>query len=345
MHALLVSTNDRIIAEFEKIVAVTQSKLEVSIFPTRDQIKNAYRVFIDPDVTDIQIEHPTIALVTGRPVGTDTWKQAMSFNATYVATIPESRDWLLDNLTAPITQKALCVAIVPGAGGAGASTIASALAFHATSIFESVCLIDCDQTNAGLDIILGIEGQPGMRWPNFRSLSGAISGTDILRGLPVRDDVSILSTNSEDIVIGIQEVLEIVRQILSTTDLVILDLSRDAGLSKDSELLALADMIWVVVPATVRGCASADRVVANATDNNENVELVVRSIPGATLTPLEVAQILNLPLAGYVSTDTRVVEQIEQGFGISSVHVGGFTRSMNLLANRLSSANDSQLVA
>jgi hypothetical protein len=109
--------------------------------------------------------------------------------------------------------------------------------------------------------------------------------------------------------------------------------------------MAMADLVWIVVPATVRGSASADRVVANATDNNENVELIVRSIPGAALTPLEVAQILNTPLAGSVNTDTRVIEQIEQGFGIHTVHVGGFTRSMNLLANRLVNSNDSRLAA
>ena len=345
MHALLVSTNDRIIAEFEKIVAVTQSQLEVTTTPTRDQIKNAYRVFIDPDVDEAIVNHPAIALVTTGLVGTDTWKQAMELRATYVATIPESRDWLLENLTAPATRKAMCVAIIPGAGGAGASTVASALAFHATSIFENICLIDCDQTNAGIDIVLGIEGQQGMRWPNFKSLGSAISATDILRGLPVCNNVSVLSTSSEEILLDLPEVVEIVKQLSTTTDLVILDLSRTEGLSKDSELLALADLVWVVVPATVRGCASADRLVANATDNNENVELVVRSIPGAALTPLEVAQILNIPLAGSFSTDTRIVEQIEQGFGISSIHVGGFTRSMNLLANRLSNSNDIQLAA
>ena len=51
MHALLVTRDDRVITEFQKIAAVTQSPLVIESEPNADDLSNAYRVFVASDCT------------------------------------------------------------------------------------------------------------------------------------------------------------------------------------------------------------------------------------------------------------------------------------------------------
>ena len=46
MHALLVTRDDRVITEFQKIAAVTQTPLVIESEPNADDLSNAYRVFV-----------------------------------------------------------------------------------------------------------------------------------------------------------------------------------------------------------------------------------------------------------------------------------------------------------
>ena len=345
MHALLISSNDRLISEFKKFVAVTQSELVISEVPTPDQIKQAYRVFVDQDFVEVEIGHRDVVIVSIEALGPKTWELAMRLSANYVAVVSESREWLIEHLSAPAIRKGKCIAVISGCGGAGATTVASALAFHSNVLVETVSLVDCDLSNAGIDIVVGAERIPGMRWEDFVSLTNSISATDVVRGLPSKDGISILSSGAEPNSISIEEVKTVVSQLLTVNDLVILDLPRSEGLVRESELIASADVVLVVVPSTVRGCASADRIIANVTENNEKVELIVRTLPGSGLTPIEVAHSLNTPLAGSVNTDTRILEQIEQGYGISAIQLGGFTRSMNAIANRILATSEHAFAA
>lgn len=345
MHALLLTANEQIAAEFQKFVAVTQSELIVCEKPTAELIRSSYRVFVDQALDVDKVDHPDVALIVAGSLGTTTWERAASLKANYVAEVSKSREWLMEHLVAPIDKTGKCVVVLPGCGGAGASTIASALAFHARSLVGSVVLVDCDSTSAGLDIVAGAEQIAGMRWKDFSALAGVVNATDIVRGLPSIHDVSILSMGSEPLEMPANEMVAMIEQLLTVSELVILDLSRHEGLVRESKLIAMADAVLVVVPATVRGCASADRVIANASDNNELVELVVRTIPGAGLTPIEIANILNTPLAGTVTTDSRILEQIEQGFGVGAIHLGGFTRNMNAIATRLLPVSENAFAA
>jgi hypothetical protein len=71
----------------------------------------------------------------------------------------------------------------------------------------------------------------------------------------------------------------------------------------------------------------------------------VRNVPGSNLDPIQIAELLNTPLAATVSTDSRIVEQIEQGFGVSGINLGGFTRNLNSLAQRISYLRELKSVA
>ena len=46
MHALLVTRDDRVITEFQKIAAVTQTPLVIESEPNAADLSNAYRVLL-----------------------------------------------------------------------------------------------------------------------------------------------------------------------------------------------------------------------------------------------------------------------------------------------------------
>lgn len=345
MHALLITSDDRVISEFKTIAAVTQTHLVIASEPTKSEIDLAYRVFVSQELAEIEITHSEIVLVVVGASNTETWSRALRLSANHVATIPESRDWLIENLVQPITSKGLSVAVVPASGGAGASLISCGLAFHARQIFREVALVDLDENSASLDITFGLENQPGMRWLDFSNLSGSINSNDILRSLPNRENVGLLThgkltgsaTNTpKDLIL---------EKLNETCDLVVIDFPRLSDKDFSIDALTNCDLVLVVTTATVRGSASAKRSIAGLAGYAKNIELVVRNVPGSNLDPMQIAELLNTPLAAIVNTDVRIAEQIEQGFGVSGINLGGFTRNLNSLAQRISFLKELKSVA
>ena len=344
MHALLITCDDRVISEFKTIAAVTQTHLVIASEPTKSEIDLAYRVFVSQELAEIEITHSDIVLVVVGASNTETWSSALRLSANYVATIPESRDWLIENLVQPIRSKGLSVGLVPASGGAGASLISCGLAFHARQIFHDVALVDLDENSASLDITFGLENQPGMRWQDFSNLSGSINGNDILRSLPNRDNVGLLTHGklTDSTTTPKNLVLE---KLNESCDLVVIDFPRLSDKHFSIDALTNCDLVLVVTTATVRGCASAKRSIAGLAGYAKNIELVVRNVPGSNLDPMQIAELLNTPLAAIVNTDVRIAEQIEQGFGVSGINLGGFTRNLNSLAQRISFLKELKSVA
>ena len=183
-----------------------------------------------------------------------------------------------------------------------------------------------------------------MRWQDFYTLTGSISGSDILRGLPSRDGVALLTHNEAEA--AVEEFLPstIIEQLRSSSGLVLIDFPRFANQKAMTAALTQCDIALVATPSSVRGSASTKKAISSIAEHVATVELVIRNLPGTNLDALRIAQSLDIPLAGVVNSDPRIVEQIEQGFGIGGIHLGGFTRSMNALAQRLVQTNEIQQV-
>ena len=345
MHALLITSDDRVVSEFKIIAAVTQTHLVIASEPTKSEIDSAYRVFVSQELAEVEIDHSDVILVVVGNSNSQTWSSALRLSAKQVATIPDSRDWLIENLSQPIKSRGLSVAIVPASGGLGASLLSCGLAFHGRQVFQNVALVDLDQSSASLDITFGLENQSGMRWHDFSELSGSISGVDIYRALPSRDNVGLLTHGeliSAETLIPKNLILDKLKEVC---ELVVIDFPKASDKHFSLEAITECDLVLVATTATVRGCASAKRSIAGLAGYARNIELVVRSVPGSNLDPLQIAELLNTPLAATVNTDVRIVEQIEQGFGVSRINLGGFTRNLNALAQRISYLKEIKTVA
>lgn len=345
MHALLITNDDRVISEFKTIAAVTQTHLVIASEPTKSEITQAYRVFVSQELCEIEIPHSDVVLVVVGATNTQTWNSALHLSAKHVATIPESREWLIEHLSEPTKSKGQSVAVVPASGGAGASLVACGLAFHARQIFHEVALVDLDYGCASLDIMFGLENQAGMRWHDFSEIHGSINGNDIYRSLPCRDNVGLLThgqlTSAEQ---SVPKNL-ILNKLKEACDLVVIDFPKSSDKEFSFEALTDCDLVLVTTTATVRGCASAKRSIAGIAGYAKNIELVVRNVPGSNLDPMQIAELLNTPLACVINTDARIVEQIEHGFGVSGINLGGFTRNLNSLAQRISYLRELKSVA
>jgi MinD-like ATPase involved in chromosome partitioning or flagellar assembly len=219
------------------------------------------------------------------------------------------------------------------------------LAFYGRQVFQNVALVDLDQSSASLDITFGLENQAGMRWQDFSELSGPISGVDIYRSLPSRENVGLLThgeLTSAESLIPKNLILDKLKE---ACELVVIDFPKASDKHFSLDAISECDLALVATTATVRGCASAKRSIAGLAGYARNIELVVRNMPGSNLEPMQIAELLNTPLAATVNTDVRIVEQIEQGFGVSGINLGGFSRSLNALAQRVSYLKELKSVA
>ena len=91
-------------------------------------------------------------------------------------------------------QRALVVGVVAGRGGAGASTLAATISRHLARRTVTV-LVDLDRASAGIDVLLGLEGADGVRWPDLADTRGEVSGADVLALLPRWGSCAVLSAD------------------------------------------------------------------------------------------------------------------------------------------------------
>jgi len=97
-----------------------------------------------------------------------------------------------------------------------------------------------------------------------------------------------------------------------TADLVVVDLPR--GLDDSARVaLAATSLCLLVVPAEVRSCVAAIRVAALATELTDDLRVVVRGPAPGGLRAERVAQLLGLPLAGYLRPERGLAAALEYG--------------------------------
>ncbi|GGK04292.1 hypothetical protein GCM10011583_40020 [Streptomyces camponoticapitis] len=109
----------------------------------------------------------------------DVWRRAVEIGADCVLRLPDAESWLVDRIADVVEgvgRQALTVGVIGGRGGAGASTLACALAVTAARQGLRTMLIDGDPLGGGLDVLLGGERAEGRRWPDFAASKGRVAG-------------------------------------------------------------------------------------------------------------------------------------------------------------------------
>ncbi|MGP3979102.1 septum site-determining protein Ssd [Streptomyces sp. 8N114] len=252
------------------------------------------------------------------------WERGVRVGAESVVLLPDAESWLTGRIADALEgvgQAALTVGVVGGRGGAGASTLACALAVTAARAGEQTMLIDADPLGGGLDILLGAERTQGLRWPDFAESRGRVGGAALAESLPRSHDLSLLSWDrGERALVPADAMKSVLSAARRRGGVVVVDLPRQVD-ETVAEALVQLDLGLAVVPAELRSVAAAHRVAARMQLVVRDLRAVVRAPGGprgahgygSGLDDTEVARLLGLPLAGELPWERGLLEDIDRG--------------------------------
>ncbi|WP_345639651.1 septum site-determining protein Ssd [Streptomyces siamensis] len=239
------------------------------------------------------------------------WRRAVEIGADHVLMLPDGEQWLVDRIAdvaEGVGPPALTVGVLGGRGGAGASTLACALAVTSAREGRRTLLVDADPLGGGLDVLLGGEAAEGLRWPAFAASHGRVGGGALEESLPEVHALRVLSWDRGDsVAIPPQAVRAVLAAARRRGGTVVVDLPRrvDEGVA---EALAQIDLGLMVVPADLRGIAAAARVAAVVGMILRDLRVAVRGPYAPGLDDREVARLLGLPLVGEVPVESMALD-------------------------------------
>ncbi|MFP5348122.1 MAG: septum site-determining protein Ssd [Actinomycetes bacterium] len=259
---------------------------------------------------------PGVVLVGAGEVGDRFWRAALSLGAEHAVVLPRDEQWLLQRLAAladPVDRGGTVVAVVAGAGGAGASTFGASLATSGRDV--PAMLVDLDPLGAGVDVLLGGERVPGLRWPDLHQLSGPVRAATLSDALPSIGQTALVAWGSE--LPRLEPTPDAVESVLDAGrrhhDLVVVDLAR---MRTPATVAALVhtDVLVLVAPGSVPGALSARALLADLRPLVADVRLVVRTrSTGPRVGPEHVAEAVGLPLYAGLPTERGVAASLERG--------------------------------
>lgn len=244
------------------------------------------------------------------------WQQAVEVGAAHVVFLPDAERWLTDRFADAVDgggPGAAVVGVVGGRGGAGATTLACALAVTAAREGRSVLLVDGDPLGGGIDLVFGGEQDRGMRWGGLLGTRGRVPASALSQALPRMAGLSVLSWDrGEATGVSADAVCSVLAAGRRAHDLVVVDLPRvlDDGARA---VLTEATTVLLVVPNEVRAAAAASRVAARVGALCADLRVVTRGPSPCGLAGDEVARALGLPLLGDLRPEPGLDLALERG--------------------------------
>lgn len=259
------------------------------------------------------------------------------------------------NVPATTTDStATCLMLVPAVGGAGASITAAASAL-VLSRERPICLVDADALAGGIDLVLGMETEPGLRWQDFSAADGRLDGAALYEALPscprspalkvltwTRSRTPETAYNHASAATkfdsadrpGRTDRPDDVRHIASTISCLI-----HAGITvivdcpKQVEYVttlgALADDTVIILPASVRAIAAGGHLARVCAQAGFTPSLAVRHQQHRDISVEEIEYALDLPIAGEIEYCKKVAHEIDVG-GLAGA-VGKLTRGLGAM--------------
>ena len=277
------------------------------------------------------------------------WEAAIEVGAQKLVVVPAQEAELVRYLAEAAeagsiaSRRGRVIAVAAGRGGGGASVFAAALAQSAvdrsavaqsavaqsavdrSAVAQSAVdrsagtqsagggalLVDLDPCGGGIDLLLGTETAPGLRWPELADASGRLSWTAVREGLPRYRDVSVLSCTRTYHEIEAGAAAAIIGAGRRGGATVVCDMPRSLTTAALCAL-EVADLVAIVTSCDVRGAAATSAVAGVIRSVNPNVGLVVRGPAPGGLRAVEVADIAAVPLLAAMRPEPMLDRQLEQ---------------------------------
>lgn len=261
-----------------------------------------------------------VLLISGAAPGSADWEAAVAVGAQQIVTLPTGAHELMAVLADAVEAvrdagtHGPVVAVLAGRGGGGASVFATALAQAATDSL----LIDGDPWGGGLDLVVGSETEPGLRWPDLSLAGGRVNYPALRDALPRRNGVTVLSGSR--VLSGDQTSNDIdVAPLSAVIDAgsrggvtVVCDVARRPTAAAEIALAA-ADLVVLITTADVRSCAAAAATAQWVVAGNPNAGVVVRGPAPGGLRPVDVARIVGLPVLASMRPQPGIEALLERG--------------------------------
>ncbi|MFW0786577.1 septum site-determining protein Ssd [Gordonia sp. CPCC 206044] len=258
-----------------------------------------------------------VVVITDAEPPTAIWRSAVDLGAEHVVALPDDEARLVGILTdfrAPQRNPAGAVAVVGGHGGAGATTLAAAVALECADRAGRVLLLDVDEFGAGIDLALGIENTGGLRWQDLTLEGGAVRGDTLHSALPhVHDRLSVLAPRRDGARrIGVDAVLATMDAGRVHGDIVVVDLPRATGAVADA-VLDSVDLVVIVTTATVSGVAASRTVHTWVSGHAATGGVAVRGPAPSGLRCTEIAAAVGAPLIVGYRSDPGLPTRMDSG--------------------------------
>jgi secretion/DNA translocation related CpaE-like protein len=252
-------------------------------------------------------------LVSTEPDGS-TWAAAMAVGAQHVCALPADDGELVRHLAdAAETAKqgpraGRVIAVTGGRGGAGASTFATALA----QTSSAALLVDLDPWGGGIDLLVGSESVPGLRWPDLSLRGGRLAWAAVRDALPNHRGISVLSGARHGCEMDAGPADAVIDAGRRGGMLVVCDLPRRMTAAATSSLDS-ADLVVMITTCDIRGVAAAAGMAPVLREMNPNTGLVVRGPAPGGLRAAEAAEVVGLPLLAAMRPEPLLAEDLERG--------------------------------
>jgi secretion/DNA translocation related CpaE-like protein len=255
-----------------------------------------------------------IVLVSPGDPPVTAWAAAIGVGARQLCALPSQENELV-RLLAEATESASVtgrsgpvIAVTGGRGGGGASVFAAALA----SCVDDSLLVDLDPCGGGIDLLLGAEDVPGLRWPELGPRSGRLAWSAVRDALPRRAGVSVLSGSRlfHEIEPGaVVAILEAARRAGPT---VVCDVPRQLT-PAGAQAVQCADLLVIVTSCDVRGIAAVGASLSVLRPLNPAAGLVVRGPAPGGLAAREVAEATGVPLLASMRPEPLLDQRLQRG--------------------------------
>lgn len=304
-RATLVSRDEYLKDEVARIAAA--AAIPFSVVPDLHDVADpgaGHVVLVDPDSARKRPHAGGLTVLVGTTdSGVDLWSLGARISAHHVAVLPDAAAWLVERFSRSMTAESSghTVGILGASGGSGASTLSCWLAQAAAAAGHSTLLVDGDHWGAGLELSVGAERLPGVRWQDVREVRGTVTPVQLGQSLPSVGGFNLLSWRRTEpgeapVFPPAEPVTAVMDAGRQGHDLTVVDLGR--LWTAESSLLAHCQSFVLVVPAQVRAIMAA-RQLGSALSPVTPLALV-RGPLAADIDERMVADSLKLPLAGYL---------------------------------------------
>ena len=325
---LVVSADEDLLDDVLRVLAAAGTEPEVATGgpALRRAHRDAGLVLLGTDVLGSPgvralPRRPGVVVVAGGPLAAPAWAAAVELGAERVAVLPDDEAWLAaraaEAVRSPVERGPLVV-VGGSCGGAGVSTLATALALSAAQDAGGVLLVDADPWGGGLDLLLGAEDADGLRWPALSGVRGRVAGDALLAALPEVGGVTVLAAAREDAgPVPAEALTAVVEAARGCGRPVVVDLPRPAGPgdATAAAVLAEADLAVLVVPARLRAVTAARLLLAGCPGEPapwRAAGLVLREVPRG-LSAAEVEAATGSPVLARLGHDRGALARGERG--------------------------------